>query len=109
MSVAGAGLLTTIVAAPIAAGLVIGTVSCGVLGTVGKFISKRLSVKANKHYDIKILAISKLNTISDLVSTSLRDSHISDDEFKLIMNEVKSYNKLKYEIRSKAIKNYKEV
>ena len=54
--------------------------------------------------DIKILAMSKLNTISDLVSTPLLDSHFSDDEFKLIMNEANLYNKLKYDIRSKAIK-----
>ena len=98
-------MLTTTVAAPIAAGLVIGTIPCGVLGTVVTFLSKKLSIKAEKHYDIKILAMSKLNTISDLVSTSLCDSHISDNEFKLKMNEVERYNKLKYEIRSKATKN----
>ena len=43
MSVAEAGLLATIVVAPITMGLKTGTVACGALGTVGKFISKRLS------------------------------------------------------------------
>ena len=35
---------------------------------------------------------SKLNTISHLVYAASKDSHISDDEFKLIMNEVERHN-----------------
>ena len=102
-------MLATIVAAPITMALIKGVIACGVSGTVGIFVSKRLSMTAKKHEDIKILAMSKLNTISDLVSTALCESHISDDEFKLIKNKVDRYNKLKYEIQSKARKNYKEI
>ena len=72
-----------------------------------KYMNRPIITLLRRHRGSQqILAMSKLNTISDLVSTSLRDSHISDDEFKLIMNEVDRYNKLKYEIRSKPRKNY---
>ena len=53
--------------------------------------------------------MSKLNTIFDLVSAALHSSHISENEFKLIMNEVDHYNKRKWDIRSKAWKNYKKI
>ena len=87
-----------------------GSVSCGTLAVIGKFISKRLVCKkAKKHEDIKMLAMSKLNTISDLVSAALMDGHISDQEFKLIMNEVMKYTQMKADIRSKAAKSYKSI
>ena len=56
-----------------------------------------------------MLAMSKLNTISDLVSAALMDGHISDQEFKLIMNEVLKYTQMKADIRSKASKSYKSI
>ena len=90
-------------------GLIIGTITCGTLGVIGKFISKRLAVKAKKHQDVKILADSKINTISDLVSSALMDSHVSDEEFKLIISEVEKYCKMKNDIRSKAMKSYKSI
>ena len=48
MGITGAGLLATIVAAPISFGLIIGTVSCGTLAVIGKFISKRLVCKSKE-------------------------------------------------------------
>ena len=109
MGVVSASLLATIVAAPISMGLIIGTFTCGTLSVIGKFISKRLAVKAKKHQDVKMLADSKVNTISDLVSSALMDSHVSDEEFKLIISEVKKYGEMKNDIRSKAMKSYKSI
>jgi hypothetical protein len=38
-----------------------------------------------------MLAISKLNTINDLVSKAITDSHISTEEFTLIIREKEKY------------------
>ena len=67
---------------------------------MGKFIGRRLAVKAKKHDGIRVLAESKLNTIADHVSRALMDGQISDQEFRLITDEVEKYSKLKSEIRA---------
>ena len=42
----GVGLLSTVIAAPVVLGLKIAALGCGLLGVTGKFIGRRLSVKA---------------------------------------------------------------
>ena len=68
-------------------------------------ISKNLDKKATKHQSTITLAKSKINTIEDLVSKALNDNKISDEEFSLIIEELKKFEKLKAEIRLKAQKN----
>ena len=68
MGIGGVGLLTTVIAAPVVLGLEIAALGCGLLGVAGKFIGRRLSVKAKKHDEVRVLAESKLNTIADHVS-----------------------------------------
>ena len=46
MGIGGVGLLTTVIAAPVVLGLEIAALGCGLLGVTGKFIGRRLSVKA---------------------------------------------------------------
>ena len=60
--------------------------------------------KAKKHDKIKTLAESKLDTISGIVSKAIEDSHISHQEYQLILKEVKHYRKMKKEIRTKSKK-----
>jgi hypothetical protein len=58
----------------------------------GKYnISKKLS----KHEKIGMLAVSKLNTINDLISKVLNDSHISSEEFSLITKEKETFITMK--------------
>ena len=83
--VGGVGLLSTIVAAPVVIGLEATALLCGIAGAAGKIVGRRLAVKVKKHCEIRVLAASKLNTISDHVSRALMDGVISDDEFKLIV------------------------
>ena len=85
----GVGLLSTIIAAPVAIGRQAGTIVCGLLGAGGKLVGRRLQAKARKHDLISGLAESKLNTIADRIS----------DEFCLILSEVDKYNQIKNEIR----------
>ena len=100
MGIGGVGLLSTIIAAPVVLGLEIAALACGLLGVAGKFIGRRLSVKAKKHDEVRVLAESKLNTIADHVSTALTDGQVSDEEFRLIIDEVQKYRQMKAEIRS---------
>ena len=79
MGIGGVGLLSTIIAAPVVLGLEIAALAYGLLGVTGKFISQRLAVKAKKHDEVRVLAESKLNTITDHVSTALADGTISDE------------------------------
>ena len=104
MGIAGAGLLSTIIAAPIVLGLEIAALACGLLGVSAKFIGRRLAIKAKKHDNIRIPAESKLNTIADHVSSALMDGQISEEEFRLIMSEVTKYTQMKAEIRAGARK-----
>ena len=98
MGIGGVGLLSTIIAAPVVLGLEIAALACGVLGATGKFVGRRLAVKARKHDEIRVLAESKLNTISDHISGALVDGQISDEEFRLVVDEVSKYNQMKAEI-----------
>ena len=93
------GLLSTIIAAPFAIGLQAGTIVCGLLGAVGKLVGQRLQAKAGKHYLIRGLAESKLNTIADRLSVALNDDKIIEEEFRLILSEVNKYNQMKAKIR----------
>ena len=98
--VGGVGLLSTVVAAPVVIGLEATSLLCGIVGAVGKIVGRRLAVKVKKHGEIRVLATSKLNSISDHVSRALMDGVISDDEFKLIVKELQKYHQLKAEIRA---------
>ena len=109
MGIAGMGVMSTVVAAPVALGLEITALVFGTFGVVGRFVGRRLAVKAKKHDEIRILAESKLNTITDHVSKALMDGTVSDEEFSLIMSEVDKFGKMKSEIRSGARKAHSEL
>ena len=106
MGVAGVGLLATIIAAPVVVGLEEAAAVCGVAGIAGKFISRRLLVKAKKHDEIRVLAISKLNSVADIISNSLRNGHISPEEYKAVLDEEGKYRQLKADIQKKTRKAY---
>ena len=104
MGIGGVGLLSTIIATPIVIGLEAAALGCGLLSIAGKFASRRLSVKAKKHDQIKVLADSKLNTISDHVSKALSDGKISEEEYHKIVGEIQKYSQMKSEILAGAKK-----
>jgi len=109
MGIGGVGLLSTIVAVPVVFGLEIAALTCGAVRMVGKYVARCLAVKAKKHDEIRTLPKSKLNTVADHVSCALMDGRISDEEFRLIIDEVKKYGQLKAEIRSGARKAHAAV
>ena len=109
MGVGGVGLLTTIVAAPVVVGLEAAALGCGLLGVACKYIGRRLAVKAKKHAEILVLAESKYRTVMRQGSKALTDGKISDEEFRLLLNEVLTYDQMKEEIRSRSKKAHSAV
>ena len=57
--------------------------------------------KTQKHYEIKTLGESKLNSIKSVISTALNDGQMSDQEFKMVLDEQNNYNELKDKTQTK--------
>ena len=108
LSVAGVGILSTVIAVP--AVIVMETTALGVgfLGIIGGQFNKMLMRKAEKHEKIKVIAETKLDTINGLISKALTDNKISDEEYTLILSEVIQYRKMKEDVRSKTRKSIDE-
>ena len=103
----GAVLLSTGVGAPFALALGISGVVTGAISLIGNIFSKKATTKAEKHLKIKTLATAKLDTIASHISKALMDDYISDEEFKLIMDEMNKYKAMKEEIRNNTKKKLK--
>ena len=104
---AGAVVLATGVGAPIGLALGISGAVNGAISLIGNIFSKKSTTKAEKHLKIKTLATAKLDTIATHISKALMDDYISDEEFKLIMEEMNKYKAMKEEIRSNTKKKLK--
>ena len=72
----------------------IGLETCAITKGVKKYKSI-IKKKKKKHDKIVLLGKSKLNSIEVLISKVLIDSVIRHDEFVLINNVLKEYNKMK--------------
>ena len=101
-------LLSTGVGAPFALALGISGVVTGAISLIGNIFSKKATTKAEKHLKIKTLAMAKLDTIASHVSKAMMDDFISDEEFKLIMEEMNKYKALKEEVRNNTKKKTKD-
>ena len=100
-------LLSTGVGAPFALALGISGVVTGAISLIGNIFSKKATTKAEKHLKIKTLAMAKLYTIASHISKAMMDNFISDEEFKLIMEEMNKYKALKEEVRNNTKKKLK--
>ena len=103
----GTVLLSTGVGAPFAVALGFSGVVTGAISLIGNIFSKKATTKAEKHLKIKTLAMAKLDTIASHVSKAMMDDFISDEEFKLIMEEMEKYKALKEEVRNNTKKKLK--
>ena len=104
----GAVLVSTGVGAPVALALGISGAVSGAVSLIGNIFSKKATTKAEKHLKIKTLATAKLDTIASHVSKALTDDFISDEEFKLINEELNKHKVLKEEIRNNTKKKLKK-
>ena len=104
---AGAVLLATGIGAPIALGLGISGAATGAISLFGNIAVRKTTLKAEKHLKIKMAASAKLDTIASHISKAMMDNYISDEEFKLIMEELNKYKAMKEEIRNNTKKRIK--
>ena len=104
---AGAVILSTGVGAPLAVALGISGAATGAISLIGNIVVKKTTTKAEKHLKIKTLAAAKLDTIASHVSKAMMDNYISDEEFKLIMEEINKYKTMKEEIKNNTKKKLK--
>ena len=100
-------LLSTGVGAPFAVDLGISGAVTGGISLIGNIFSKKATTKAEKHLKIKTIATAKLDTIASHILKALMDNYISDEEFKLIIEEMNKYKAMKEEIRSNTKKKLK--
>ena len=78
-------------------------VAAGVLSVVSAAVSKILLKKVEKHQQIKLIAAAKLSSVKGLVSRTLQDGQISNEEFQIILQEMESYRDHKSQIRNRTI------
>ena len=108
LSVAGVGILSTVIAVPAVIVMETTALGAGFLGIIGSQFNKMLMRKVEKHEKIKVIAETKLDTINGLISKALTDNKISDEEYTLILSEVIKYRKMKEDVRSKTRKRERE-
>ncbi len=74
----------------------------GVLSGSGGIILKHLSKKLAKHESLETLSRNRGDAVSALTSQALMDGCVSNEEFKLILQERESYLKSVAQIRARA-------
>ena len=84
-------------------------VAAGVFSVISSAVSKILLKKVEKHQQIKLIAAAKLSSVNGLVSRALQDSHISNEEFQIILQEMESYRDHKSQIRNRTIGEVREL
>ncbi len=92
--------LGIVIAVPLATAS--GVLTC--IGIACNFINRKLYTKLKKHDNIKMAAESKLNSILEIVNTAINDGKITQDEFKIVVDEVQRYYELKDTIKGKTLK-----
>ena len=100
----GVALLSTVVAAPTVIVMEGVALFTGFLSIKGKYTVKKSTSKAEKHEKIKTIASTKLDTIASHISKALSDNKVTDDEFRLILEELEKYKVMKEEVRTKTKK-----
>ena len=70
---------------------------------------KIFTVKQEKHDAINLLAQSKLDSITNIISQAMQDGDISPTEFHKVLQEVEKYRMVKADIRNQTKAKVKEI
>ena len=100
----GIGLLSTVIAAPVVIAIEGVALFTGLLSIIGEYSIKKSTSTAEKQEKIKTIASTKLNTIASNISKVWGDNKVTDEEFQLILEELKKYKVMKEEVTSKTKK-----
>lgn len=83
---------------------VIGTAGgIGGMCVIASQVSGKLCLRIRKHENIRILAESKLDSITDSISKALDDDNVSKEEYSSISGELEKFKFMKERIRKKTI------
>ena len=96
----GVALLSTVIAAPAVIAIEGVALFTGFLSIIGKYNVNKSTSKAEKHEKSKTIASTKLDTIASHISKALSDNKVTDEEFRLILEELEKYKVMKEEVRS---------
>ena len=102
LEIASIATLTTGVGLPVSIVLAASGLLLGLGSAVVHKTQKIFESKAKKHDKIRVLAESKLDSISGLMSKAIIDAHISHQEYLFILKELERYRQLKEQIRTKS-------
>ena len=94
--------LTTGIVKPLSIALATAGLVLGLSSDIVHKTQKVFDSKSKKHEKIKILAESKLDSISGIFSKAIEDAIISHEEYQFILKEVEHYRTLKEQIRTKS-------
>ena len=100
----GVALLSMVIAAPAVIAIEGVVLFTGFISIIGKYSMKKSTSKAEKHKKIKTIASAKLDTIASHVSKALSDNKVTDEEFRLILEELEKYKVMKEEVRARTKK-----
>ena len=103
LSVTSGVLASTGILLPVAIPLAVSAGTLGVVGVTCKCVNRKLKAKSQKHSSIKQIAESKLNSVIEIVNKAINDNTITDDEFKLVVDEITKYNTMKEKIQTKVV------
>ena len=101
--------LCTGVGMPISIVLGVCSVGASIATSITKQTSKLYNAKSKKHHNICIIAQTILDGITCLISKSIQNGDISQQEFETIMSEKQRYLTIKQSIRSKTKILVKEI
>jgi hypothetical protein len=96
-------LIATGIAAIVGLALEGAGIGIGALAIPAGVGTKKIRPKLEKHIEIYILAVSKLNSINDLIAKALEDGHLDANEYRTILTEHEKYIGLKNAIRKKTL------
>jgi ribosomal protein S13 len=89
-----------VVLSPVAVATQCASIAVHALYLIGSTIDKLLSLKADKHEKIRMLANSKLDSISEVISKALIDGYMDDEKLQQIISEITKFRSMKDKIRS---------
>ena len=87
---------------PIGIGLSATSLLLSLATTITRKTMSIFKSKEKKHDDIRLLAQSKLDSISETISQAIQDEKVCPTEFHKILQETENYRKLKADIRKQA-------
>ena len=89
----GVALLSTVIAALAVIAIEGVALFTRFLSIISKYSVKKSTSNAEKHEKIKTIASAKLYTIASHFSKALSDNKVTDEEFRLILEELEKYKK----------------